>query len=226
MERNPNRFSPKDCRIACCYDPTCLAWQAYPIALGRQCFHGYEDSEIECSQLDPKNLSGLQGGRREKSPNPAFRTDYFFASTEQQLDKNWSLVYVPHDFISSRANFTNDITNFKQGYLPRNASWYRKHFTLPEEWSQDGGETYIRFEGAFHHTTAFLNGKYVSQHGSGYTPFSIRLDNETNIRFGENFSNVLALRTDASFGSGHWHVKHSFYTHTHTHTNIQTHVTT
>ena len=24
MERNPNRFSEKDCRIACCYDPNCM----------------------------------------------------------------------------------------------------------------------------------------------------------------------------------------------------------
>ena len=25
MERNPNRFSEKDCRLACCYDPNCMA---------------------------------------------------------------------------------------------------------------------------------------------------------------------------------------------------------
>ena len=27
MERNPNRFSEKDCRLACCYDRNCMAWQ-------------------------------------------------------------------------------------------------------------------------------------------------------------------------------------------------------
>ena len=209
MERNPNRFSPKDCRIACCYDSNCLAWQAYPIALGRQCYHYYKDSgsEIDCPALKPGNLSGLQGGRRDRSPSPAFRTDYVFATdSTQDVDRNWTLVDVPHDFISSRANFTNDISNFKQGYLPRNASWYRKHFTLPEEWSRDGGETYVRFEGSFHHSTVFLNGEYVMQHGSGYTPFTVRLDNHTKIRFGkQNSGNVLAIRTDASFGSGHWY---------------------
>ena len=123
MERNPNRFSPKDCKIACCYDPTCLAWQAYPIALGRQCFHYYnraDSKSLECPPLRPGNLSGLQGGRRDRTPNPAFRTDYYFASdSTKDFDRNWSLIDIPHDFIASRANFTNDITNFKQGYLPR-----------------------------------------------------------------------------------------------------------
>ena len=123
MERNPNRFSPKDCHIACCYDPTCLAWQAYPIALGRQCFHYYNRSDskpLECPPLRPGNLSGLHGGRRNTTPNPAFRTDYLFASdSTKDFDRNWSLIDIPHDFIASRANFTNDITNFKQGYLPR-----------------------------------------------------------------------------------------------------------
>ena len=42
------------------------------------------------------------------------------------------------------------------------------------------------------------------QHGSGYTPFTVRLDNSSKIRFGTG-DNVLAIRTDASFGSGHWY---------------------
>mgnify|MGYP002009191089 CR=1 FL=1 len=50
----------------------------------------------------------------------------------------------------------------------------------------------------------FLNGEYLLQHGSGYTPFTVRLDNSSKIRFGTE-DNVLAIRTDASFGSGHWY---------------------
>ena len=42
----------------------------------------------------------------------------------------------------------------------RNASWYRKHFSLPVEWQAEG-ETYVHFEGVFHHATIFLNGKHA-----------------------------------------------------------------
>ena len=115
----------------------------------------------------------------------------------------------PHDFIAERGNFTNDVTNFKQGYLPRNASWYRKHFHLPAAWGGDGGATYVHFEGVFHHATVFLNGRYLMSHECGYTGFDVRLDNATGapLRHGTGAANenVLTVRADASFGSGHWY---------------------
>ena len=204
MERNPNRFSEKDCRLACCYDPTCLAWQAYPLALGRECYHAYIGMNISCSR--PDKPSGMGGGRRQNPPNPAFRTDYTFATEDamSSIDSEWPLVDAPHDFIAEYGNFTNDVTNFKQGYLPRNASWYRKHFKLPEPWKSDGGSTFVHFEGIFHHATIFLNGIYLLSHECGYTGFTVRLDNATNLRYGDQ-QNVLSVRADASFGSGHWY---------------------
>ena len=48
MEHNPNRFSEQDCRLACCYDPNCLVWQAFPIAKGRMCYHGYVSTNPTC----------------------------------------------------------------------------------------------------------------------------------------------------------------------------------
>eukprot|EP00756_Hemistasia_phaeocysticola_P022968 Hpha_TRINITY_DN15865_c4_g5::TRINITY_DN15865_c4_g5_i1::g.188348::m.188348/K01190/lacZ; beta-galactosidase len=202
MERNPNRFSEKDCRMACCYDSTCVAWQAFPLALGRQCYHAYKGMNITCSK--PTKPTGMGGGRRSPPEPPFFRTDYSFAAdAESGVDASWKVVDAPHDFIAENAQFTNNIENFKQGYLPRNASWYRKHFRLPADW-QGEGETFLHFEGVFHHSTIFLNGKYIQQHEAGYTPFTVRLDNATGVRFGGD-TNVIALRADASFGSGHWY---------------------
>ena len=100
--------------------------------------------------------------------------------------------------------FGADSEDLHHGYLPRNASWYRKHFYLPEEWKTNGGATFVHFEGVFHHATIFLNGVYLMSHECGYTGFDVRLDNATGIRFGPKAQNVLALRADASFGSGHW----------------------
>jgi hypothetical protein len=44
-------------------------------------------------------------------------------------------------------------------------------------------------------------------HECGYTGFDVRLDNVTGIRYGSGAQNVnvLTLRADASFGSGHWY---------------------
>jgi hypothetical protein len=200
MERNPNRFSEKDCRMACCYDPNCMVWQAFPIENGRQCYHGYGTNHT-CTK---GKSSGMGGGMRTKPPSPAFRTDYSFAhDVSSNVDAAWKVVDAPHDFIAENANFTNNPEDFKQGYLPRNASWYRKHFALPSAWQGDGA-TYVHFEGVFHHASIFLNGEYLVSHECGYTGFTVRLDNATGVRFGGE-ANVLAVRADASFGSGHWY---------------------
>ena len=77
-------------------------WQAYPLAKGRQCFHGYKSANVSCTRTSTKD-SGLGGsaardpfyvliictnvvfwfffvgGMRRVSPEPAFRTDYSFA---------------------------------------------------------------------------------------------------------------------------------------------------
>lgn len=207
MEHNPNRFSEKDCRIACCYDPRCMAWQAFPIAKGRACYHGYLTANITCSPGSKR--SGMGGGRRYSMPVPAFRTDYGFATADAAsgVDAAWPVVDAPHDFIGATANFTDDDSNFKHGYLPRNASWYRKHFALPAAWQQDGLTTHVHFEGVFHHAAIFLNGRYLLSHECGYTGFTVRLDNVSSLRYGEGGANVnvLAVRVDASFGSGHWY---------------------
>ena len=190
MEHNPNRFSEKDCRTACCYDPDCLVWQQ-----GSNCFHGYKGMNVTCK----KTGANKTGGRRAASPDPAFKPNYKFAAdASSALDNDWEVVDTPHDFVAERANFSNNPEDFKHGYLQRNVSWYRKHFKLSEDWKS--GTTELHFEGVFHHATIFLNGKFLAQHECGYTGFAVRLDNATGIRFGEQ-ANVLAVRADATFGS-------------------------
>ena len=218
IEHAPNRFSLKDCRLACAYDPNCLVWQGFPLEYGRSCYQGYLGMNVTCTPPKKGKESHMGGGRRATPPVPAFRTDYTFALADASSAVDdpssgggWSVVDAPHDFIAERANFTNNVENFKQGYLPRNASWYRKHFNLPADWASaaggDGGATFVHFEGVFHHATIFLNGRYLMSHECGYTGFDVRLDNATGVRFGDGAANenVLAVRADASFGSGHWY---------------------
>jgi hypothetical protein len=228
MERSTNRFSLKDCRIACAYDPKCMVWQAFPIEHGRSCYQAYTGMDITCKPPSPGGkVTFMDGGSRSVSPDPAFRTDYGFATADVSatVDADWAVVDAPHDFISEYGNFTEIQSDQHHGYLPRNASWYRKHFHLPAAWKSDGGATFVHFEGVFHHATIFLNGKYLMQHENGYLGFDVRLDNATGIRHGPNAGNVLTLRADASFGSGHWYEGGGIYRPVHLEHVAPTHIT-
>jgi hypothetical protein len=169
----------------------------------------------------------MDGGRRSQSPSPAFRTDYEYgtADASSKIDADWDVVDAPHDFIAEYGNFTENESDQHHGYLPRNVSWYRKHFTLPASWSTDGGATFVHFEGVFHHAEFYLNGKYLMSHECGYTGFDVRLDNASNFRTGAGDENVLALRADASFGSGHWYEGGGIYRPVYLEHVASTHIT-
>ena len=77
--------------------------------------------------------------------------------------------------------------------------WYRKHFSVPTEWK--GQSISIYFEGIFHETTVWLNGKQVAFHDAGYTSWWLRIDTEDLQYGGEN---VLSAFVNASTGTGWW----------------------
>lgn len=58
MEHAPNRFSMKDCRLACAYDPHCLVWQAFPIEHGRSCFQVLNRTATEGQVLNRTATEG------------------------------------------------------------------------------------------------------------------------------------------------------------------------
>lgn len=127
-------------------------------------------------------------------------------------DGAWSTVSAPHDFMIENANFS--ASNFEgNAFLPRNLSWYRKHFSLPADWAGTQS-VYVRFEGAFHDTTAYVNGNQSAHHLQGYTPFQIRLDNDSSVQYGPNpeDENVLALFIDATKTSSWWYTGGGLFT--------------
>lgn len=115
-------------------------------------------------------------------------------------DASWELVDAPHDMLIAQGLSEN--ANNKMGYYYRNSGWYRKHFALPVDW--EGSTIFIYIEGIFHRTTFWLNGKPLAFHPQGYTSFWLRIDNASNVNFGPNASNILAIYVDASTGTGWW----------------------
>ena len=79
-----------------------------------------------------------------------------------------------------------------------------QHFSLPAEWETDGGVTWVYFEGVYHDSMMWLNGKKLgTEHVQGYTSFWHRLDTN-GAQFGHGSHNVLAVFANAYPGTGYW----------------------
>ena len=199
MDHNPNRFTRDDCWIACSYNPDCMVWQQS----GSGCLHGGADAVCTSSK------HGKQYGGQRKSAPPV-KTDYQFAGKSFDAS-SWKVVDTPHDFVVT-GDFV-EMPDNHHGFLPRNVSWYRKSFHVPSDWK--GSHIMVYFEGVFHVAQIWLNGQYLQMHTCGYTGFTVRLDNVTGLEYGNESTNVLAVRTDATFGSGHWYEGGGIYRRTH-----------
>ena len=203
LERNPNRFVAGDCARACCYLEDRLFWQHS----GRECLHGYAGNLANITCTEPKTPSKYTGGQRDAKPNPPFLTNRTRGNADFD-DSDWERVTLPHDFVARNGTITETASD-RHGYFTRGVGWYRKRFSIPDEFKGDG--IFLRFEGAFHVADIYVNGRFIQTHSTGYLGFTVRLDNLTTVdgstaalHFGGKGDNVVAIRCDASFGSGHW----------------------
>ena len=202
--------SAADCQKACCpgsgYHPACSVWtwcEANDPA------HWKENVTCGCYLGQASSVCGAQpsaikwsGGRRNTHWKPTQGGEF---STAAFNDSAWALINTPHDFVIEREFSANATDGGKHGYLPREQpGWYRKHFQLPEAWANRTDiEVWLRFNGVFHTSAAYLDGTRLALgrgSKSGYTAFSAALP--PGLGPGEH---VLAIRVDASFGSGHWY---------------------
>jgi hypothetical protein len=113
-------------------------------------------------------------------------------------DAQWEDIGLPHSF--SLPYFASP--KFYTGY-----GWYRKHFTVPAEWS--GKKLFLEFDGAFHDAEIFINGQRLAEHKGGYTGFSLDItdavkpgDNLVAVRLNNLWNAQLAPRAGEHVFSG------------------------
>ena len=68
---------------------------------------------------------------------------------------------------------------------------------------------WLDFEGSFRETSVWINGALAATHDCGYTPFRLRLDNITSVKFGDKTTiavfvdpalcNPRGIQTDGGF---------------------------
>ena len=167
------------------------------------CWLGYanQPSPISC-RARQAGEDTRTGGQRFVGGQPSISTLY---AAETQPTTHWERIDLPHDFIHRNGTLTpsEDPT---RGYFTRGVGWYRKRFRLPSSWN--GASTVLlRFEAAFNEAEVHLNGQLACLHRRRpYLGFTCRLDNITSLRYGSDVQpNVVSVRVDASWGSGHWY---------------------
>jgi beta-galactosidase len=79
---------------------------------------------------------------------------------------------------------------------------------MPESY-RSSGSTWLHFEGVFQKADVWVNGQHVKTHTSGYLGFDVSLDSVNTLAYGGG-ENSIAIRVDASFGSGHWYASNAF----------------
>lgn len=179
-------LSAAACASACACSPDCLTW-TYQASAG--CW----TSADNCPTF--LNGSSWVGGTRPAGPGPAPVVCGANDPCQPSFDDGtWRVLNTPHDYGVEQA--FNKSLDPNKGALPKQKSWYRKHFSLPAEAA--GGLVFVQFDGVFRAADVFLNGAWVLHHEEGYTSFIAYLHNASAPLVFGGGDNVLAVFVDAT----------------------------
>eukprot|EP01052_Picozoa_sp_SAG31_P023884 SAG31_NODE_1996_length_6700_cov_4.398424_5_plen_426_part_00 len=198
------------CAVACSYDLGCTAYHDQRLASGQHCANGtccwHGTAATKCTTkagvaVAADHPAAAIGPARLKTASGFFR-GYHYAEVGFDAS-SWRSTSLPHDPL---INGTFAAINGEgSAFLPRPVVWYRKRFAVPVEWR--GKHIFVYFQGAFQFAEVYLNGESIQDHETGYTTWTVRLDNSSSLKYGagEANANTLAIRVDPSFCSGHWY---------------------
>lgn len=94
----------------------------------------------------------------------------------------WEHIALPHP-----ARYEQELNPNVNGFT--GICYYRKSFQIPR--GSGNKHLYIRFEGAMHTATVWINGQFITQHAGGYLPFIVPLDGNVN-----DGTNEIIVRVD------------------------------
>jgi beta-galactosidase len=124
-------------------------------------------------------------------------------------DAAWRKLNVPHDWSIEGPYNQNNPTGTGGGYLPAGIGWYRKSFTLPENFSSR--HIWVEFDGVMANSDVWINGVHLGKRPYGYIGFSYPLTGHLN--FGKK-PNIIAVRADNSLQpASRWYTGAGIYRH-------------
>ena len=130
------------------------------------------------------------------------------ADQSQFDDRAWQKINVPHDWSIAGPFAETNLTGGAGGFLPSGIGWYRKHFSLPPDASNQCVS--VEFDGVMANSDVWINGFHLGKRPYGYVSFSYDLTGQLNF----NADNVLAVRTDTSQQpASRWYAGAGIYRH-------------
>ncbi len=121
-------------------------------------------------------------------------------------DVSWQTVNVPHDYVVEGK--IDPKADEQHGYLPVEASWYRKTISIPA--SDKGRRLWLEFDGVYRDSQMWLNGHFLGRHPSGYTTFNYDVSNIAK----PGSDNLLVVHVDPTAFEGWWYEGGGIYRHT------------
>ncbi|MBN2807488.1 MAG: DUF4982 domain-containing protein [Prolixibacteraceae bacterium] len=134
--------------------------------------------------------------------------DTIGAGSKDFDDNEWRSLELPHDWSIEGKTDMDNPTRGAGGYFPSGVGWYRKTFSIPEDWKNK--KIAIYFEGVYMNAEVMINGKSLGVHPYGYTSFSYDLT--SYLAFDKE--NILAVRVDNSQQmNSRWYSGSGIYRH-------------
>lgn len=89
----------------------------------------------------------------------------------------WQTGLIDVDWMPVPSSF-NDLYTSKDIREYSGALWYETEVIIPKEWA--GKDLDLRFSSVTHHAIVYINGKKVTEHSGGYTPFNAAIQEVIN----------------------------------------------
>ena len=165
---------------------------------GRWKFHR---GDIVVPRPVDKGAVYIQSKNERKHIGPASyyyfdRPDCYYAE-RQMHNEGWEYVSVPHDYVVDQD--IDKTQNTAHGFLKYDNAWYRKDFTLSEEYADK--RILLQFDGIATHSEIYLNGSLMKRNFSAYNSFEIDITN--NVYFDRE--NVIAVYVNTDEYEGWWY---------------------
>ena len=127
-----------------------------------------------------------------------------FAEPEHS-DRQWKDVQLPHDWNITMEFDRQAVGGGSAAYLPGTIGWYRKTFTVPHSYA--GKHVTILFDGIFHQSDVYINGRHLGFRPYGFS--SIEYDLTPHLKIGAD--NVIAVRVNCTGGRPRWYAGSGIY---------------
>ncbi len=137
------------------------------------------------------------------------KSDASNAENENFDDSSWRKLDVPHDWSIEGPFDANNPTGGAGAFLPAGTGWYRKHFSLSDDYQNR--RVFIEFDGVMANSDVWINGFHLGKRPYGYVSFEYELTGHLNFGGKEN---VIAVRADNSAQpASRWYSGAGIYRH-------------